>query len=480
MRWITAGLIILIMVTGLLAPTGTAQASTPPSLFEYYNEDDNADVELYTSNWFAQTFTTGDDGIELYSLRLRLLGEGTPGNLYVSIRETTAGAPSGLDLSAGAIAGALLTTDADGLWYEIVMTSVDLEPNTTYAIVCYGTGTSAANNIHWRYHDAGTYAGGQYFASTNGGVTWAATAANDFMFEVWGVSVLSIDSVRIFESYDVDGDWLIAIRYRNNDPVALSAGLSPEEAWTFQLLDDTDTVVATQPVYQWGLRPGRLYLSSAMADALEWGNIGYTIRMQSLDTAGYYVDYSLVPSSWSGSTLSLLDSWCIASARLMAVEDSATYITSTSSYGDVLSHPDGGSIFIRGIPGLDRIRPELFYVSLTSVGSWDDDPMGDGIYSGELDDWQTAIGPELTTAFDNAGDLVGLGGRWVGGALVFASFLVLAGLGVATGHFTAGLSLSSVVLIGGVLIGLIPMGALFVAISLLVVMFVKNFWWQGA
>ena len=479
MRWIRSFLLLAIIAMALV-PVAPASADSY-TLYEYYNTDDDADDEIYLANYFAQTFTVGSDSHTINAVRLMLYSEGTPGNLYVSIRETTAGVPSGLDLSTGAYTGAYLAAASPGDWREIPMTAYTLEAGETYAIVCYGTGASDANNIHWRQDaSAPSYAGGSKYASTNGGATWSATAGTDFMFEVYGDGAVSVDDVRVFTGYLEDDDWIIVTRYTCNDPLYAPYG-NPAETWAIRLLNAAGDVVASGPLMSWGMRPGSIYISAAEATALEWGNEDYDLRIQSLVNPATYADFDMVASSWYGSIEAagdLLDNWCIYSAKLMAEEDSATYTITVVEYGDVLNVA-GGNYFQDGIPDLEVVRPYLFYATWEDIGEWTE-TTGPGAYETTLDDWQTAVGPELETAFDNMGAIVGLSGRYIGGMIVFISFLALAGLAVGIGHFTAGLSLGSVVLICGVLVGLIPMGAMFVAISLLVVLFVKNFWWQGA
>ena len=483
MRWIRSFLLLIMVTIMALVPTGSVLADSY-TLYEYYNTNGDADNEIYSANYFAQTFTVGSESHTINAVRLMLYSEGTPGNLYVSIRATSAGAPDGLDLSTGSYTGSLLSAASPGNWREIEMTAYTLEAGETYAIVCYGTGTSNANCIHWRQDASGpTYAGGSKYASTNGGVTWSATAGTDFMFEVYGETVISLDDVRVYSGYLEDDDWVIVCRYTCNDPLYAPYG-DPTETWAIQLLDAGGNVVAQDPLQSWGLRPGSIYISAADAAALEWGNVDYDLRIQALYDAATYDSYDLIASTWYGSIGAagdLLDNWCVYSAKLMGEEDAqdeTEYIISVIEYGDVLN-VEGGNIFMKGIPHLEEVRPYIFYVNIDDIGEWDEST-GPGTYETALDDWETAVGTELETAFDDAGAIVGLSGRYIGGMIVFISFLVLSGLAVSTGHFTAGLSLGSVVLICGVLVGLIPMGAMFVAIALLVVLFVKNFWWQGA
>lgn len=478
MRWtIRLSLAISFLLVLVISGLAIAESFTQ---YEYYNLYDDGDQEIYLNNYFAQTFTVGNMSHTADRIRLKMYAEGaTPGNLYVSLRTTnSSGYPNGIDISTGSYTGSTMTTSSPGQWYEVQMSNISLKAGNKYAIVCYGTGTTSALNIHWRHDIASAnYSGGGAYNSTNGGITWADNTSSDFMFEVWGNTVINISDARVFQTYNESGDWIIVMRYECNDPI-FAPYSNPAETWTMQLLDATGTVVAQDPLQAWGVRPGSIYLSAAEASALEWGNTNYQVKIVSNSNSATYASFNLTASAWYGTAMSQLKSWCLYTARLMEAEDSATYIINVMEHGDVLNVA-GGTLFTAGIPYLDKVIPDLFYVTTEDIGSWNES-LGPGTYEQSLDNWQALVGPELTADFNNAGSFVGLSGRYIGGLFVFITFLILAGLAVSTGHFTAGLSLSSVVLIGGVLMGLIPMGALFVAIALLVVLFIKNFWWQGA
>jgi hypothetical protein len=287
-----------------------------------------------------------------------------------------------------------------------------------------------------------------------------------------------ITHARVFSDYKQDDDWLIVIAY-NCSVTPYYSYYPSEEYWTIQLLNAGGTVVAQNPMMQWGKRPGSIYINAVEATALEWGNPGYKVRIEANYNASINGSYNLTASAWYGDTMSMLDSWCLTFANEMDDYDSPTtpYISDTVQYGPMLSL-GAGVIFDIGIPMLSTVRPNIFEAKIEEFAEWQDSTFTNA-YANTLDDWETSVGPELHAYFDDAGALIGMDGRYIGGLLVFIGFIAIAALAVTTGHLTAGATLASIALFGGVVIGLIPIAVIFVAIVLLTIMFVKNYWFGG-
>jgi hypothetical protein len=108
----------------------------------------------------------------------------------VSIRETAAGVPTGVDKTSGTIDGNSLTTDPAGLWYEIALTEYTLSANTMYAIVVRAAGLDSSNVARWRVDQTSpAYGVGTLVYSQNSGVAWTSDGTRDFLFEVWGNAI---------------------------------------------------------------------------------------------------------------------------------------------------------------------------------------------------------------------------------------------------------------------------------------------------
>jgi len=156
-------------------------------LFEHYitGDDNDTGAQGYEHQWFGQTFTPSI-AHTVNSIKLLLLRVGFPGTVVVSIRNTTAGEPSGFDLTGGATNGNTLPPGAPYEWREITFSAgTPLLAGTKYAIVVRSASPTYANRVKCRLDaSAPTYAGGQYVTSGDYGVTWTRNPP-DLMFEEW-------------------------------------------------------------------------------------------------------------------------------------------------------------------------------------------------------------------------------------------------------------------------------------------------------
>ncbi|MHA1290307.1 MAG: glycoside hydrolase family 78 protein, partial [Candidatus Thorarchaeota archaeon] len=148
---------------------------------------DNTSFMVYGSNWSAQSFTTSDV-FTVTSVDLKLYRIGNPGTITVSIRETDGdGYPTGNDLCSGTYDGNTITTDTDGVWYEIAVgDGADLSDSTKYAIVVRATSGDFDNKIGWRADDSNDYSYGRRDYSNDSGSSWDPLGTHDMLFRVWG------------------------------------------------------------------------------------------------------------------------------------------------------------------------------------------------------------------------------------------------------------------------------------------------------
>ena len=454
--------------------------------WEYYNANDDADVEVYGANWYCQTFTTNISHSVEY-IKLKLYQEGTPGILTVAIQAVTdSGEPDGVDLTSGVINGSILSSASPGNWNQINVDSFYLEGGTKYAIVVRGTGQNAANNIHWRYDNTGpTLKGGEYGSSSNGGGAWTMDNTKDFMFEVWGLTTVYVEDAKVFQNYIEEGDWLVVAEYGLfYEPYY--PRYNPKNYFLLQLVNDvTGDVEAQLPVPQWGFRPGSIYINADDAESLEWqGN--YSVRLNG--TFAPYPNYSdeIRGADWVGGNLLLLDDWCLILAHEMEdyygtspPEECCTIFSSVAGR-DILNE-EGGAIFIVGIPYLNVIRQAIFAVSITEPEyestnfSW--------AYVESLD-WEATVGPEIANASTEFAYYWftierPTGGRIALGLIFFIMFVFMAGLGVPPGHHSQGMILGLPLIIAGAWLNVVPWAILGVCVLLLLLLLVKAFWWGG-
>jgi hypothetical protein len=167
---------------------------SPLTLQAYYIINDDSYDTANLTRWLAQTFTVGATGHSITSVKLKMFRIISPGTVTVSIRATSSGHPTGSDLTVGTINGNLLTTNSNGLWYEIALTEYKLSANVKYAIIVRGS-AGGSNAVCWRCDAFGSiYPGGNREWSINSGDTWTSGTDSDFMFEVWGYKISRIKS----------------------------------------------------------------------------------------------------------------------------------------------------------------------------------------------------------------------------------------------------------------------------------------------
>jgi len=162
------------------------------TLRDYYNTGNDDIRGITDTTWYGQTFLTTEDYL-ITKVKLLLYRSGTPGTVTVSIRATSAGLPTGADLTSGTTNGDTLTEDSGGEWRAITFSSSYLlNSSTTYAIVI----RSEAAGLRWNCDSSSpSYAGGSDVHSVDSGANWDVTTSNDFMFETWGIDNIPTDKV---------------------------------------------------------------------------------------------------------------------------------------------------------------------------------------------------------------------------------------------------------------------------------------------
>lgn len=167
------------------------------ALQESNNTGNDVFVAFYGANWVAQTFQAASS-YNISSVKLELYRVGSPGTITVSIRATSAGEPSGSDLTSGTFNGNNLTVDTAGEFAEFTLTPLALVSGTTYAIVVRATAGDLSNNGNHTGTSTDTEANGAYYTSADSGGTWTASLVMlDSMFENYG-SVASGGGIGVF------------------------------------------------------------------------------------------------------------------------------------------------------------------------------------------------------------------------------------------------------------------------------------------
>ena len=138
-------------------------------------------------NWHAQTFIT-TSAYSVTGVALNCWKFGSPGNITVSIRETTAGKPSGGDKASVTVAEGVISTLPSLAYYTFVFdTAYALSDATKYAIVWRAPSGNAGNYFTPFGDGAAGYANGGTFISSNSGSSWGSEGtSSDANFRVYG------------------------------------------------------------------------------------------------------------------------------------------------------------------------------------------------------------------------------------------------------------------------------------------------------
>lgn len=453
-----------------------AMALPSSEKWESYTSGDDSEYEVYGNIWFAQTFAVGTEAHSISQVRFKAYREGSPGTITASVRETSAGLPTGSDLTSGTTDGDNLTTGAGGAWYAIDLTEYSLEASTTYAIVVRAVAGTSTDSLHLRYDgSAATYADGSEINSTNGGVSWSADTDDDLLFETWGSSLLEVTGAQVFRDYLESNDMLFVIQYYNVY-VPYYPNADPASYFLVQLCSsDGATVLHQTTCRAWGYKPASIYLSADTAAGLTSGS-PYRIYLYGNFTGTPSTYYSLQAADWRGSDLSFLDQWVLTIANDIADYygvDMTTFLTGGA--GEEVLNAEGGVIFSIGIPGLEEIRPDLYEITSGVEGyeatEWSHAFAGDTT-------WQTQVGTSTASALTNVGTLFGIDGKAIGAFLLLILYLGIAMVVVSKGgDATLAVVLAIPFVLLGVWLRLIDIAIVGVVAAVAVLLLVYRFWW---
>lgn len=417
----TLGIIVTLGVLGLLVGSSAVSAMPGIELWESYSAGADGNYTVQSHEWYAQTFTVTPESHSVNEIRIFGYRQGAPGTITVSLRETDgSGLPFGPDLASGTFNGDVVTNSTDGVWCAVTITETNLDYDEVYAVVIRAEAGDADNSFRVKV-DASTptYAGGSAIESLNSGVTWTADASTDAYFRIYGKALLEVTTAKVFSGYIEDGDLLFVLQYLNTYVPYYPNSEAASYFW-IQLRDADDSVIAQTVCQAWGYKPGSIYLSADAADGLTFGDTYgiYLVGDISEAPVGYF---TITASDWKGSDLTLLDSWVITTARVLA-DYYDVDMTTTSGTEEILNE-QGGVIFATGIPRLSSVRPGLFAVSIYTPGYEAATPTR--AYE-ESTTWQAVVGPQVASFLNAAGEIVGFeDGRGVGAAFLIVLYLGL-------------------------------------------------------
>jgi hypothetical protein len=369
-----------------------------------------------------------------------------------------------------------LSASTDGVWYEFVFDpAISGDYDTVYAIVAKApAGTSVADCVDWRADgSSASYAGGSKFASTDSGLSWTADTDDDFYFEVWGYSLIAVDSAQVFTGFIEPDDLLFVLNYQNTYTPYYPTD-DPARYFDVQLTNSAGSTVLAQTVCRaWGNMPGSIYLSADTAASLTLGSAYrlYVIGAVAGDPSDYY---QLTAADWRGDDLSYLDSYVLTIAHSMSGYYGVDFTTFIGS-GEVLND-EGAILFSRGVPGLSTIRPDLF-LATAQIPEYNPQEWTDA-FEGATD-WETQVGPTWAGILTTGGDMFGLDGKGFGMfALLGLYLLIAAGAGANKVDATVIIGLSFPILIAGAWLRVVDVVIIAVIGAIALFLFVYSFWWS--
>ena len=279
----------------------------------------------------------------------------------------------------------------------------------------------------------------------------------------------------VFSSYIETGDWLVTILYKNLYPPYYDEKKDVSSLFVLQLYNaTTSTVIAQTKCFEWGYKPGAIYLSAASVVPLQWG-YAYRVRLYGLFTGNPYSEYVLQPTDWMGSDLTRLDSWVRMTAALMEKYYNTALTVYLTDRGIVLNSA-GGVIFATDIPQLSVIRPNLF--SIVSATNKYTQGEFDQAYQDTLV-WQTMLGPQLTKTFTSMGNTVGVSGATIGSWLGFMIYALVALFCFRPGHAIAAMVIPVPILLIAFGTGLAELALMGILLAVATIALSWQVWWKG-
>lgn len=372
-----------------------------PAIYEDYTTGCDTDSPfICSSNWTYQAFTTDSTAHTVEYVRLYVERVGYPGDVTCSIRHATAAVdePTGLDLTSATLDGNAFSTAYS--WQQFEFTDViSLEADSPYAIVLSAPSGDASNYVQWCFDGGGGLADAIAGSSTDGGSTWTADVGGaDAMFEIWGYASLQVSDCKVFTGYLEPGDWLVVADTTNTYPPYYNDMDDPSEWFYLQFVNlNTSMVEAAVPCRFWERQPLGIYMSEDEVSDLTWSG-NFTARLTHLDGTAYQ-EYPLSPEDWRGDNLYYLDQWMRTTGTAFESYYGETFVISDADKGGALVLNEvGGVMFIRGIPAIARVRPDMFsevvYLTPHEEEGWTH------AYE-EGREWQSHLGTELTAlAYD--------------------------------------------------------------------------------
>jgi hypothetical protein len=137
--------------------------------------------------WTGQTFIPAVTGL-LVKADVQLFCNGcgaTPPNLTLSVRNTSAGLPTGADLASATIPGSAFASGSTATYTASFGSPATLTSGTQYALILRPVSAPAGSGYFWIRSSPSTYANGSRVLSADSGGTWSADTTRDYNFKTY-------------------------------------------------------------------------------------------------------------------------------------------------------------------------------------------------------------------------------------------------------------------------------------------------------
>jgi hypothetical protein len=166
---------------------GDVTLSNAPAIDQQNTAGTTTGTGFGTPAWTGQTFIAAVNGsIVKADVQLFCNGCGaTPPNLTLSVRATSAGLPTGADLTTATIPGSAFASGASVTFTATFVTPVALTSGTQYALILRPVSAPAGSGYFWIRSSPSTYANGSRVLSADSGATWSADTTRDYNFKTY-------------------------------------------------------------------------------------------------------------------------------------------------------------------------------------------------------------------------------------------------------------------------------------------------------
>lgn len=285
----------------------------------------------------------------------------------------------------------------------------------------------------------------------------------------------SVDDIKVYEDWQETGDWLIVAVYNISGTNTSTSSCGINYPWVAQLIDNSDSsIVGNWTVQLCGMMPIGLYLSDSSASAETLGG-NYSVKVLAQWGSAPSGSRLIGATDWKGANydgIGGLEDWVISEAQIMETYDGTTYVESVAypTYGQRLNTA-GEVWFATGIPALKSTLPDLFITNIENYPIEYEPSTVVDTYAADLySNWDTALGPEIAPALTDIGFYFGVNGRMMAAILTILGFLSIAMIEK---------SIAVIIILGGVLIGVIPMATVIMLVFILCIVLVRSLFWSS-